>query len=125
MGVLGVSMGGHAALDFTRSFSGRVRSICCIAGYYDEDEVENLAWEIRDIPLLLVHRHGDRCCPFRSIKKLYYARDKMDRNRWMSNKKYARHEKYVATCQGWFSAGTKHSATSKELEDATKWLRQW
>merc|ERR1719189_2018376 len=69
--VMGQSMGGHAALEFSRAFPGRVRSLAVIAGYYEEAGLSELLRAIEAIPLLLVHRRGDRCCPFGTIERLH------------------------------------------------------
>ncbi|CAE8696099.1 unnamed protein product, partial [Polarella glacialis] len=72
--VLGVSMGGHAALEFARTFPDRVQRAAVIAGYYPEAQIDALVQATAAIPLLLVHRKGDYACPFRLIQSLHLAR---------------------------------------------------
>mmetsp|Transcript_113854 Transcript_113854/g.276483 ORF Transcript_113854/g.276483 Transcript_113854/m.276483 type:complete len:321 (+) Transcript_113854:3-965(+) len=110
--VLGVSMGGHAALEFARSFPGRVRSLGVIAGYYEEREVGGLLQAIEQIPLLLVHRHGDRCCPFPLIRRVYDGRLGAPPAPGGA----------PARTEAWFSAGDWHGPSEEERGEAIRWL---
>lgn len=149
--VMGVSMGGHAALEFSRAFPSRVSAAAIIAGYYEEAQIAELVRAIAAIPLLLVHRRGDRCCPFWMIERLHAARAfgqgsragraKWQRCRggwgqwsawceepWAASRLAAWGEVAAAApvaSEAWFSAGWRHGPTDEERDEAARWLLQW
>merc|ERR1712224_99217 len=110
-------MGGYATLEFIRANPNRVRRACAIAGYYDDVEVEKLAEDIQHIPLLLVHRYGDRCCPIRSVEALYKARQALS-NTWSETTTCPK----AAPCEAWFASGKRHGPTDGELVEVLDWL---
>jgi len=107
--LMGVSMGGHAALEFARSAPGRVRCLAVAAGYYQEPEMEELLKSIASIPLLLAHRTGDRCCPFGNIQRLHRLR-------------LALPATPAAVTDSWFEEGIRHGPTDEELQDVIRWV---
>lgn len=109
--VMGVSMGGHAALEFAGSFPDRVTSAAVAAGYYEESRVGALVKKIAAIPLLLVHNHEDRCCPFKMIERLHQERLAFQRA--------------ATPTEAWFAPGNRHGPTSEEILAMQQWLLQW
>lgn len=109
VGLLGVSMGGYGALELARRIPDRVGALAAIAGYYKESEMGALAEDTCEIPMLLVHRKSDRCCPFSNIKKFSEERKEAAKNR--------------AETACWFEEGTRHGPTAEEMTDTIAWLR--
>merc|ERR1712150_105191 len=128
----GISMGGHATLEFARVYPESIRSACVIAGYYPEVQIEQLVKATSGIPMLFVHRRSDRCCPFAMIEKVYWARKEQSRWRrrtWWQNDGCDDDlcgDDY-AVSEAWFSEGTHHGPSDEERDHALNWLEkfQW
>lgn len=116
--VMGVSMGAHAALEYTRAFPDSVCCTAAVAGYYPDFELPGLLSAIRQIPLLLMHRQGDRCCPCTDSERIYQARRRQQQEGWNAAQK-------VAYTEGRFLPGKLHGPTNAECESIQQWLLSW
>lgn len=105
--IMGVSMGGYAALEFARAVPARVGALAVTAGYYETTRIEELVYRISDIPLLLAHRRADKCCPFHMVESLHEAR---------------RRQSWGAESEAWFSDGDRHGPTDEEIDQTICWL---
>eukprot|EP00931_Biecheleriopsis_adriatica_P066077 TRINITY_DN40495_c0_g1_i1.p1 TRINITY_DN40495_c0_g1~~TRINITY_DN40495_c0_g1_i1.p1 ORF type:complete len:372 (-),score=67.45 TRINITY_DN40495_c0_g1_i1:59-1174(-) len=107
--LFGVSMGASAVLEFTRSFPSRVKAAVVVAGYYNVEQLEDLASAIAEIPLLLVHSREDHACPFSNVERLHQLR--------LASGK-------ASETEAWFSEGSQHCPPEEDLLVAIEWLLQ-
>eukprot|EP00928_Gymnodinium_smaydae_P005988 TRINITY_DN12080_c0_g1_i1.p1 TRINITY_DN12080_c0_g1~~TRINITY_DN12080_c0_g1_i1.p1 ORF type:complete len:415 (+),score=79.85 TRINITY_DN12080_c0_g1_i1:111-1247(+) len=113
--VMGQSMGGYAALEFARHHPELVHSVAAISGYYPPAHLPGLVRAISGLPLILVHRRSDRCCPFWMIEDLHRARlDEADQLR--------KRRCWVGATEAWFSDGDQHGPTYEEMDEVIEWL---